>query len=76
MSGSGRWFESNRLHQFYVDTASDERFSGTAVWVMRSPEVSPSSLDVVIAPVICWQKRGTEKIWRLGKTSTPPSMQT
>lgn len=37
---------------------------------MRSPEVSPSSLDVVIAPVICWQKRGTEKIWRLGKTST------
>lgn len=38
---------------------------------MRSPEVSPSSLDVVIAPVICWQKRGTEKIWRLGKTSTP-----
>lgn len=55
-----------------MDTASDERFSGTAVWVMRSPEVSPSSLDVVIAPVICWQKRGTEKIWRLGKTSTPP----
>lgn len=39
---------------------------------MRSPEVSPSSLDAVIAPVICWQKRGTEKIWRLGKTSTPP----
>lgn len=39
---------------------------------MRSPEVSPSSLDVVIAPVICWQKRGTEKIWQLGKTSTPP----
>lgn len=38
---------------------------------MRSPEVSPSSLDVVIAPVICWQKRGTEKIWQLGKTSTP-----
>lgn len=38
---------------------------------MRSPEVSPSSLDVVIAPVICWQKRGAEKIWRLGKTSTP-----
>lgn len=54
-----------------MDTASDERFSGTAVWVMRSPEVSPSSLDVVIAPVICWQKRGTVKIWRLGKTSTP-----
>ena len=49
MSGFGRWFESNRLHQFYVDTASDERFSGIAVWVMRSPEVSPSSLDVVIA---------------------------
>lgn len=39
---------------------------------MRSPEVSPSSLDAVIAPVICWQKRGTEKIWRLGKTGTPP----
>ena len=38
---------------------------------MRSPEVSPSSLDAVIAPVICWQKRGTEKIWRLGKTSPP-----
>ena len=38
---------------------------------MRSPEVSPSSLDVVIAPVICWQKRGMEKIWRLGKTSAP-----
>ena len=71
MSGSGRWFEPNRLHKFYVDTASDERFSGTAVWVMRSPEVSPSSLDVVIAPVICWQKRGAEKIWRLGKTSAP-----
>lgn len=39
---------------------------------MRGPEVSPSSLDVVIAPVICWQKRGTEKIWQLGKTSTHP----
>lgn len=27
MSGSGRWFESNRLRQFYVDTASDERLA-------------------------------------------------
>ena len=66
---------SGRLHQFSVDTASEQRFSGIAGWVMRSPEVSPSSLDAVIAPVICWQKRGTEKIWRLGKTSTPPIME-
>ena len=54
-----RWFKSSRLCQFNVDTASDERFSGIAVWVMRSPEVSPSSLDVVIADT--WrraQKRG------------------
>ena len=33
---------------------------GTVVWVMRSPEVSPSSHDVVIACVVSSQKRGVD----------------
>ena len=53
---------SNRLHQFSVDTASEQRFSGIVGWVMRSPEVSPSSVDVVIAPMILWLKRHTDRI--------------
>nr|DAD71890.1 MAG TPA: hypothetical protein [Siphoviridae sp. ctoiW10] len=53
---------SNRLRQFSVDTASEQRFSGIVGWVMRSPEVSPSSVDVVIAPMILWLKRHTDRI--------------
>ena len=53
---------SGRLHQFSVDTASEQRFSGIVGWVMRSPEVSPSSVDVVIAPMILWLKRHTDRI--------------
>ena len=33
---------------------------GTVVWVMRSPEVSPSSRDAVIACVVSSQKRGVD----------------
>nr|DAP82858.1 MAG TPA: hypothetical protein [Caudoviricetes sp.]DAU53389.1 MAG TPA: hypothetical protein [Caudoviricetes sp.] len=29
---------------------------------MRSPEVSPSSVDDVIAPMILWLKRHTDRI--------------
>ena len=53
---------SGHLHQCFVDTASEQRFSGIVEWVMRSPEVSPSSVDVVIAPMILWLKRHTDRI--------------
>jgi hypothetical protein len=53
---------SGHLHQFSVDTASEQRFSGIVGWVKRSPEVSPSSVDVVIAPMILWLKRHTDRI--------------
>lgn len=33
---------------------------GTVGWVMRSPEVSPSSRDAVIACVVSSQKRGVD----------------
>ena len=33
---------------------------GTVGWVMRGPEVSPSSRDVVIACVVSSQKRGVD----------------
>lgn len=59
---AGSWGISNRLHQFSVDTASEQRFSGIVGWVMRSPEVSPSSVDDVIAPMILWLKRHTDRI--------------